>query len=187
MGGQGKQCVRGKAKPDLFRAEKGKEVWVRILKIKKMKVLNGKLIIGKKQSQQMTAERCKDSSSATSDSSSDVGSFLKFRGWRGECSTKKAIAEKASGNVIKGVGSIGPTDEIPSWCTSLESPSEAHLEEVEQAYVQNSKGVIIDGPDQVYPSHCTSLDSPTLAHLEELEHIAVAVNQDVDVVNIGGG
>ncbi|KAK1576828.1 hypothetical protein Q3G72_016800 [Acer saccharum] len=69
----------------------------------------------------------------------DEGSFLNFKGWKGECSAKKTITGKDC------VAPSGPTVTIPSWGTSLESPIEVHLEEVEQANMQNqSLGVIVD-------------------------------------------
>ncbi|KAK4855652.1 hypothetical protein QYF36_009393 [Acer negundo] len=95
----------------------------------------------------------------------------------------KAIIGRASGKASEGVAPNGPFVAIPSWCTSLESPVEAHVEEVQQAYVQNhlsksSMGVIVDRPNQVYPSRCKSLDNPILAHLEDLEQIVDIVKQD---------
>ncbi|KAI9186261.1 hypothetical protein LWI28_015460 [Acer negundo] len=103
----------------------------------------------------------------------------------------KAIVGRASGKASEGVAPNGPFVAIPSWCTSLESPVEAHVEEVQQAYVQNhlsksSMGVIVNRPNQVYPSRCTKgrwvnglnpgiqstdthFDSSLIAHLNELE------------------
>ncbi|KAK0607273.1 hypothetical protein LWI29_012425 [Acer saccharum] len=155
---------------------KGKEMWVRKPKRKLGQVLNGNLIIGKKQGQRLETF-------SSSDSSSERGTPLNFNVQKGECSLRRL-----SGKITGGVVPIGPVNANPPGSGSIESPIADLLIDFEQTFVADSietdnVGGNSIGPELVNLSLCTSIDSPLQAHLEDVEQAFVKPNNTIDPGN----